>query len=161
MIIFDSIFTYQLSQQLRYGENIYCNTSFVNYVCDYYGEFVVNENLRICHNRYVRSSRVKSRLIKLLVKADINSDLCYFCTFTINDKFINLPYLTLRKYFTDFLKSNFLSYIGNVDFGAENGRVHFHAVVRTRDSPRIGDMDFSNINLYSTISKIPVVVQII
>lgn len=135
MIIFDSIFTYQISQQLRYGENIYCNTRFITFACDYYGEFVVNENLRICHNRYARSSRVKSRLVKLLVKADINKDACYFCTFTINDKYINLPYLTLRKYFTDFLKSNFLSYIGNVDYGAENGRMHFHAVVRTRDSP--------------------------
>ena len=135
MVVFDSIFTYQLSQQLRYGENVYCNSPFVSFVCDYYGVDVVNENIRLCHNRHCRSSRVKSRLLRLIVKANLFNDDTYFCTFTLNDRYINLPYLTLRKYFTDFLKSNFLSYIGNVDFGAKNGRLHFHAVVRTRASP--------------------------
>lgn len=135
MVVFDSIFTYQLNQQLRYCENIYCNTPFVSLTCDYYGESVVNENIRLCYNRQIRSSRVKSRLLKLIVKSNLFNDDTYFCTFTINNRYINLPYLTLRKYFTDFLKSNFLSYIGNVDYGSLNGRLHFHAVIRCRGQP--------------------------
>lgn len=133
MIVFDTHFTYQLIYDERYFDNLYSNVAWRCLVRDYYGGDVYDYNIRLVKNRWKKSSRIKSRLLMILVSPCNHS--IYFATFTFNDRYIDLPYLTLRTYISKFLKFNFEEYICNVDYGSLNGRLHFHAVVRCRGDP--------------------------
>ncbi len=72
-------------------------------------------------------SRLRSRIELMLNLGD-----CIFLTFTFTDN-------SLAKYNTDYLRlcvKRYLNlysalYIANVDYGKENGRIHFHAVALT------------------------------
>ncbi len=72
-------------------------------------------------------SRLRSRIELMLSLGN-----CIFLTFTFTDN-------SLSKYNTDYLRlcvKRFLNlysalYIANVDYGKENGRIHFHAVALT------------------------------
>ena len=132
-MLFDSFFTYQLIYDERTFDNLYSNSDFRSYVRSFFGSSVYDDNIRIVKNRWKKSSRIKSRLLKMLV-TESNKDL-YFCTFTINDDYISLSYLTLRTYVSKFLLENFDSYICNVDYGSLYGRLHFHAVVSCSRAP--------------------------
>lgn len=140
MYLFESFFTYQLIYDSRTFDNLYSNSEFRSFVIDYYSLDVYNWNIKNVINRWKKSSRIKSRLLCMLQNP--SNDPLYFATFTFDDHYITLPYLTLRTYISKFLKANFSEYICNVDYGSLNGRLHFHAVVRCRGQPPLSPFGF-------------------
>lgn len=79
-------------------------------------------------NRACSDSRIITRL-RFRIELMLNLGECIFLTFTFTDR-------SLAVYSTDYLRlcvKRFLNlysslYIANVDYGKENGRIHFHAI---------------------------------
>lgn len=83
---------------------------------------------RLLNSRTHKVSRIKQRLIYLIVRHKY----VWFCTFTINDNFINKSERTKRDYIKQYLNTHDFKYILNVDFG-KNGtkRQHYHCILAT------------------------------
>lgn len=86
------------------------------------GVSAILEAYRLNNARYHRTARLRKRII------DITSSHSYFLTFTFSDDFIDSKVESKRKYVQRFLKEHFNNYVGNVDYGFHNNRIHFHAV---------------------------------
>ena len=71
-----------------------------------------------------RRKRLRKRIENMFSIGD-----CYFLTLTFNDECLSsTEEKTRRVYVHRFLKSVSSHYVGNIDFGKENGREHYHAV---------------------------------
>lgn len=81
---------------------------------------------KINNATYHRSKRLKQRIEIMLA-----FNKCQFLTLTFTDKVLaSTSELTRRRYVTRYLDSlNGSDYVANIDFGEENGREHYHAVV--------------------------------
>lgn len=79
---------------------------------------------------YRKLSRVKSKLIKMEDCCFQNSNLnMVFLTFTFDDYSLSHNNAdSLKQAVRRFLKQYGIKYVANVDYGARNGRKHFHAV---------------------------------
>ena len=78
---------------------------------------------RIINADYKRVKRVRKRIAKI-----INSDNPVFITLTIsNEYYFRIDKKTFRRYATRLL-SGFDDFVGNEDYGEENGRFHLHFV---------------------------------
>lgn len=53
---------------------------------------------------------------------------------------------TRRKYVRRFLKENCICYVANKDFGARNGREHYHAVVLLKSKINYSKWNYGSIN---------------
>lgn len=84
---------------------------------------------RLLHNRYKR----KSRIYKCIDYMLSNYPVCYFCTMTLNDDSLNLTMKYLKGELTKSFNACHTCYLGNVDFGEEHGRLHFHVIVAEND----------------------------
>lgn len=92
-----------------------------------YGQDTVDRLFKRAHADSNIVSRLRSRIELML-----NLGECIFLTFTFTDN-------SLATYSTDYLRlcvKRFLNlysslYVANVDYGKENGRIHFHAVALT------------------------------
>lgn len=86
------------------------------------------EASRINNAKYHRQCRLSNRI------ANIITNHSYFLTFTFENKYVYIPsksYMTpkmMRNVVQRYLRDNFYDYVANVDYGAKNGRIHFHAV---------------------------------
>lgn len=57
---------------------------------------------------------------------------CVFLTLTFTDKVLDSTSIeTRKKYVKRFLHTISSNYVANIDFGKENGREHYHAIVQT------------------------------
>lgn len=84
------------------------------------------EQLRINEKR--RKRKCRERLFRIIARYG-NSDV-FFLTLTFDDNTLSTTNeITRRSYITRFLKYHFEDYVANVDYGDENGREHYHAVV--------------------------------
>ena len=95
-----------------------------------------------------RNKRLEQRVSRL-----VYSENAIFLTLTFNDAFLkrNCSPQTLRRYMSRFLKEQCCDYVANIDFGEDNDRVHYHALVVPKNSSidfaRYREMfDNSNIN---------------
>lgn len=81
---------------------------------------------RRVHDSYRhRARRLASRIGDML-----KGGTCYFLTLTFSDATLgSTTEKTRRVYVTRFLKSVSANYVANIDFGGENNREHYHAVV--------------------------------
>lgn len=78
---------------------------------------------------YARVRRLKGKIKDMLLQGQ-----CYFVTLTFNDETLERTSpQTRRKYVTEFLRAQSEDYVANIDFGSENGREHYHAVVMAED----------------------------
>jgi len=104
------------------------------------------ESLRCVNNDYQREERLKSRIKHFMELGN-----CIFLTLTFTDETLSKTSpITRRRYVTRFLKSVADKYVANVDYGAKNGREHYHAVV-------VADkVDFSLWRQYGNINGRPV-----
>jgi hypothetical protein len=113
-----------------------------SFVYDDASSLVWREAERINLAYYARVKRLKDRIADMLCEGT-----CYFLTLTFSDDVLeNTSEATRRRYVTRFLKSLSDTYVANIDFGSQNGREHYHAVVLT-DSPSMEGWDrlgFSN-----------------
>lgn len=74
---------------------------------------------------YARVKRLKDRISSMLREGR-----CYFLTLTFSDATLErVSAKTRRRYVTYFLKSLSDTYVANIDFGSQNQREHYHAVV--------------------------------
>lgn len=80
---------------------------------------------RLYHAKNQRVKRLKEKLGYMVKKGD-----CCFLTLTFTDEVLARTSASTRHdYVKRFLQKNFRTAIGNLDFGAKNGREHYHAVV--------------------------------
>lgn len=99
---------------------------------------------RIVHASINRTSRLRSRVQKIITEYDNPT----FCTLTFTDDvFAKTSAQTRRKYVTLFLKaqSRGLPYVANIDFGAQKGREHYHAVCAFRICPK--EWEYGSLNV--------------
>lgn len=102
-----------------------------------------NEATKINHAFYERTKRLRCKMHFLLSRSD-----CTFLTLTFNNEFLNTTSATYRrKYVSRFLNSLDCSYIANIDFGKQNAREHYHAVVAC--VPTVDQMKAYSCGFYS------------
>lgn len=92
---------------------------------------------KILKNRYNKISRIKKRFVWLIVKYRYQ----YFLTFTFDSHYIDKTDRTKRDLIKKTLLSfdNDIKYIVNVDYGKQNEREHYHAIVGTNNSDNLRD----------------------
>jgi len=78
-------------------------------------------NTRLSHKKFV--TRLKRRIELMLL-----SPFCYFVTFTISSEFYDIKKETIIRKVKEAL-GGASHWIFNEDYGSENARLHFHAVV--------------------------------
>lgn len=77
------------------------------------------------HNYRIKNQRARSRIEKI-----ISSNVALFLTFTFTDKALQTTSENTRyQGVVRWLKANCEDYVANIDFGKENGREHYHAIV--------------------------------
>jgi len=73
-----------------------------------------------------RTKRLRSKISKMIENGD-----CVFVTMTINDEHKNsISEDTFKTYVKRYLKSQSDTYIANIDYGKENDRIHYHAIIQ-------------------------------
>lgn len=71
--------------------------------------------------------------LKLRVDYMLNNYNCMFITFTLNNDSIKRTFKYLREKICRMLKQMNCYYVGNVDYGSDKGRLHFHFIVASDD----------------------------
>lgn len=88
---------------------------------------IVEECQRIGNTSYQRIKRLKGRISDLLQRGD-----CLFLTLTFNDStLLNTTQKERRDLVLDFLKKTNADFIGNIDFGKEKEREHYHVIINS------------------------------
>lgn len=96
---------------------------------------------RLIDSKYRKAKKVRDKISKLVLTNN-----AIFITLTFNnDTLSKTSVLTRRRYVARYLKQNCKEYVANVDFGALNGREHYHAIVSN-------DIVFSNWYKYGAIN---------
>ena len=81
--------------------------------------------VRLNESKQRKSCRVKEKIAHLVINSN-----AIFITLTFTDKTLaKTTPLQRRRLVQRYLKANCKEYVANVDFGALNGREHYHAVV--------------------------------
>ena len=117
--------------------------------------------MQINSSYYKKLGRVKSKLIKMEESCFENSNLnMVFLTFTFNDYALSHNNAdSLKQAVRRFLKEHSIKYVANVDYGATNGRKHFHAVALIDGKlnyklwQSYGALNGRKVNLNETASK--------
>lgn len=85
--------------------------------------------------RKARSKRVRDRVAHIVLNGK-----SYFLTLTFRDElFSKTNFDTRRQYARRFLSSFCDDYVANIDFGKENHREHYHAIISADSSPKLID----------------------
>lgn len=85
----------------------------------------LNKSLKDYDKYKHKTFRVRRKILSMMVLGS-----CSFLTLTFTDDVLNnTSEDTRRRYVSRFLKSISDNYVANVDYGKENGREHYHAVV--------------------------------
>lgn len=120
---------------------------FNDYLLNKIGLTAIVESLRLQESTKKRNIRLKDRINKIL-----QNDKCIFVTFTFNDDYIDsIKDKYKRVYVVRWLKKYSIDYVGNVDFGSKNGRIHFHCVIAVNKDIdcttwKYGAINFKRIN---------------
>lgn len=97
--------------------------------------------IRLNNNRYKRVSRIRDKIGEA-----VRTGRCLFLTLTFtNDVLDSTSVETRRKYVRRFLREVSSTYVANIDFGSQNGREHYHAVV-VADSVQSGSWQYGAMN---------------
>lgn len=99
------------------------------------------EALKINKANYERTNRLKKRVSNMLLSGE-----CLFLTLTFTDETLNNTSAdTRRQYVRKYLKSCNCQYVANIDFGKQNHREHYHALVNVKA------IDFDSWHCYGAI----------
>lgn len=108
---------------------------------------LVRECMKIIRANVMRVQRLKKRINSMLELP------CIFITLTFdNDSLDSLNDDTKRRMVARTLKSLGCKYIANVDYGAENGRIHYHAIAQIERMP-FGVWGYGNIDVEKIVVK--------
>jgi hypothetical protein len=109
-------------------------TNVINYNRERYLAFKHNTTFRInpeyekiLNARYQKVSRVKKRLLYLLIRFKY----VWFVTFTFSDTYINKCDRTKRDLIKSVINTHDFKYILNIDYGKQTMRQHFHCIIAT------------------------------
>lgn len=101
-----------------------------------YGTMIAGELLHVSPNLYhecekiVNADNSRRKRLQKRIKSMLDCGTCYFLTLTFSDDVLNSTSIeTRRRYVAYYLKDISSSYVGNIDYGKQNGREHYHAVV--------------------------------
>lgn len=129
---------------------------FNDYLIDRVGLCNLVETLRLNDSYKKKLNRLRNKINKLFKQENL-----FFITFTFDNsklrkKDVNLyKVATLRKYVTNWLGNYANDFVGNIDYGGLNGRIHFHVVVSTKLSRidyktwNYGAINFERINNFN------------
>lgn len=133
-----------VSSCLRDVNNDYMTLGELSYKClenGLYKEF--NECLKINDASYKRTKRLRERIKAMLLDGD-----CLFLTLTFNDEYLHESTDKERRIAVSrYLKQFNCRYVANIDFGSENGREHYHAVINTPSIRLESWRKYGNINV--------------
>lgn len=102
------------------------------------------EAVRINQASYKRVKRLKSRISEMIA-----TKRAIFLTLTFNDVTLTTTSVdTRRKAVCRFLKDQGVQYVANIDYGAQNGREHYHAVI----VPKLQAVDGSSWRVHGAIN---------
>ena len=88
---------------------------------------IIPEYERVLKARYMKSSRIKRRLVYLLS----GYEYIWFCTFTFNNNYINKCTRTKRDLIKMVLNLYDFKYMLNIDYGKNTEREHYHCILAT------------------------------
>lgn len=90
------------------------------------GRSEIVEAERVNHAFATRVCRLKKRIRKMIMSGS-----CIFITLTFRDDVLNNTSVQTRHdYIKRFLNSLHCEYVANIDYGSQNEREHYHALVR-------------------------------
>ena len=155
-----------LNNGVYYFYKLWCNASNLYYLLITYGyeypaylipylDYPIEDALtfdelreckRIFDSQRKRAQRIRERITRMIANQ------CLFLTLTFTDETLqDTSDTTRRRYITRFLSQFNVPAIANKDFGKENGREHYHAIIQ------IDKIDYSLYD-YGAINGIKVVV---
>lgn len=80
---------------------------------------------RLNESKYRKAKKVRDKISKI-----VYSGQAIFVTLTFSDDTLkNTSQATRRRYVARYLKSQCCNYAANIDYGSQNGREHYHAIV--------------------------------
>lgn len=148
------------ASKLAYATRLFNETGVISYCLEHEEEYKTHEELlnyclehelieeylecfKILHSTYARTKRLKDKVKSLLLNGD-----CVFATLTFNDDTLaNTTAKTRRTYVSRYLRSFNVPYIANIDFGSENRREHYHAIINLKRLTLEGWRNYGNINV--------------
>jgi len=125
-------------------------TGQIDFYCKYQQKQADLEDLGLEFRLYKANARRRDRIRSKIARM-YNTKKALFLTLTFSDKMFarGCSSETRRRYIARFLKSECSEYLANIDFGSENQREHYHAVVvpKTKiDFEKYHELFDSNIN---------------
>lgn len=110
------------------------------------------EEISACDKIYNSFRKRQARLKKRIANMITNNN-CLFLTLTFTDSVLDTTSFYSRKmYVLRFLNNLNCAFVGNVDYGSENGREHYHCVVAI-DNVSCNDWPYGAINFKRIINK--------
>ena len=105
----------------------------------------------------------KSKKIREKTKSMIQDDTAFFITITFRDEVLEkTSEKTRRVYVSRWLKTQSDTYVANIDYGAEKGREHYHAICKAEKMKKTwqyGFIDIKKINPnWQSIKNVPLYV---
>lgn len=118
------------------------------------GRNEIAEAERVNHAFAIRVSRLKSRIKKMVMGGN-----CIFLTLTFRDDVLdNTSSQTRHDYIKRFLNSLGCKYVANIDYGSQNEREHYHAIVQCDEvdpkSYSLGAINFKRVKATSDSGKL-------
>lgn len=110
---------------------------------------------RIWQSNKMRKERIKKRITDY-----INTGKAQFLTLTFSPAFLSRDTTeeTRRRYIARFLKEQCEYYVANIDYGEDNGREHYHAVIVPKND-RIDYQPYNDIFDKSRIYAEPIIIS--
>lgn len=100
---------------------------------DFYGQ----EFFEIARN-FAMGQRKRAQRCKTRTGEFVEGGHAWFLTLTFRDEVLDgTSQKTRRVYVSRFLKSISSRYVANIDFGRENEREHYHAIVESEEKPNL------------------------
>lgn len=103
----------------------------------------IEDAFRFCSCESQRRKRLVERMKNMFEKGN-----CLFLTLTFTDSVLESTSAdSRRQYVRRFLSAVSREYVGNIDYGGQNGREHYHAVVLADSVPLAEWRQYGNINV--------------
>lgn len=129
LLLFNVITKQQREFAFRELNTLYFNDLLIDKI----GLCNLVETIRLNDSYKKKLTRLRARINKLFLKENL-----FFLTFTFDNSKLRKKDISLyservlRQYVTRWLKKYTNDYVGNIDYGGKNGRVHFHVVVSSK-----------------------------
>ena len=145
---------YHYKREQYHGDLEIAKKEYTDFINDYGHEYVVGAFLLGRSNRRKRAY-LRERINKIIEDADNTSQNVYFLTFTFSDNLLDKTIASYRrKKIQRFLLKNCRHYVANIDYGKENEREHYHAVVSCDNIQEIVKEYAKTFNSYIKVKKL-------